>query len=161
MGLMRKRLLILNSVGALPLACQPPEGGEDATGQGGNIIATPDSSSGAPGAEPVAPLAPAPIEAVGKTLPPAFHGAYDESGEACGRPSEYRLVVTQSELRFHESIGTVRSVSVQDRRTVTVNADYQGEGQSWRNARRLELSEDGGTLTVAGEGTSLARVRCP
>lgn len=158
---MDKRLLMPILIGASLLACEPPQGAQHEPGQG-NVIATPDSSSGAPAAAPEPPAAPVPAAALEtKALPAAFHGTYDESKEACGRPSEFRLAVTGSELRFHESIGTVRSVTAESPRAVSVAADYQGEGESWRNVRKLELSADGGTLTVSGDGTSLARVRCP
>src|SRR5688572_32047930 len=50
----------------------------------------------------------------------------------------YKLAVSASELRFHESIGTVRSVKVEAPGRIEVLADYQGEGESWQNLRRSE-----------------------
>ena len=94
-------------------------------------------------------------------IPPIFHGTYDASRDACDGPSEYRLEVSPAALRFHESIGTVRSIAVEGERRILVVGDYQGEGESWSNSRRLELSGDGATLSISGEGTSLVRVRCP
>jgi hypothetical protein len=73
----------------------------------------------------------------------------------------HRLTVSATELRFHESIGTVRQAAVTGLDSVTVEADYQGEGESWRSIRELRLSDGGATLTVSGDGTKLVRVRCP
>jgi hypothetical protein len=93
-------------------------------------------------------------------IPPAFHGDYDESREACGRPSQYRLTVSAGELHFHESLGSIREVVVESPDSIRVTADYQGEGESWRAAHRLRLSESGARLTVDGEGVSFTRSRC-
>jgi hypothetical protein len=125
----------------------------------------PGSSSGDP-APPaaVAPPAASPAEgpaatASGTSIPAAFHGVYDRSREECARPSEYRLTVTARELRFHESIGTVREVAIEGADRVSVDADYQGEGEGWRTSQRL--ARDGDRLTISGDGTSLVRIRCP
>lgn len=95
------------------------------------------------------------------TIPPAFQGRYDASLAACSAPSDARLEVAAGELRFHESIGTVRKVTIAAPDRVSVTADYQGEGESWRSVRELRLSDGGAALTVSGDGTSLARRRCP
>ena len=94
-------------------------------------------------------------------IPAAYHGVYDGSLEACGRPSDQRLTVSARELRFHESVGTVRSVAWGGTGAIAVEADYEGEGERWRNLRILSLAENGAKLSVKGEGDSLVRVRCP
>lgn len=131
----------------------------------------PDNSSGPvaapppmPGAAPVTneadnATAPDPQPAIAGAIPEAFHGSYDRNEENCARPSEYRLTVDAGELRFHESIGKVRSVKVMEAGRIEVLADYQGEGETWQNVRTLEL--DGKRLTISGEGTKIDRVRCP
>ena len=123
----------------------------------------PGSSSGDP-APPAAPPAAVPAEgpaaaASATAIPAAFHGTYDRRREDCARPSEYRLTVSAGELRFHESIGTVRKVVAEGPDAISVESDYQGEGESWRNVRRMV--RDGDRLTISGDGTSLERVRCP
>ena len=125
----------------------------------------PGSSSGDP-APPaaVAPPAASPAEGPGATasaaaIPAAFHGVYDQSRENCARPSQYRLTVSAGELKFHESIGAVRSVAVEGPNAISVDADYQGEGESWRTTQRLV--RDGDRLTISGDGTTTVRVRCP
>lgn len=96
-----------------------------------------------------------------ESIPAAYRGVYDGSLEACARPSVERLTVSARELRFHESIGTVRSVGYGGPGAISVEADYEGEGERWRSLRILSLAENGAKLTLKGEGTSLVRVRCP
>lgn len=115
-----------------------------------------DRSAPANASEP-----PPPPPATGKTIPATLLGVYDVSLDACGRSSDGRLTVSSTELRFHESIGTVREVTADGPDAVTVEADYQGEGESWRSVRELRLSDGGAILTVSGDGTRLDRVRCP
>jgi hypothetical protein len=103
--------------------------------------------------------APDPKPAIAGAIPEAFRGTYDRNEENCGRPSEYRLTVDAGELRFHESIGKVRSVKVLTPTRIELLADYQGEGETWQNVRTLEL--DGKKLTISGEGTTIDRLRCP
>ena len=151
---------ILLALPALLAACgQPVE--PDSSNQ---VLAPPpmaDSSSG--GAADANALvnvtAPDPQPAIAGAIPEAFRGTYDRNEADCARPSEYRLTVDAGELRFHESIGRVRSVKVIDPGHIEVLADYQGEGETWQNLRTLEL--DGKRLTISGEGTKIDRVRCP
>ncbi|HEU0098683.1 MAG TPA: hypothetical protein VFQ67_07890 [Allosphingosinicella sp.] len=102
-----------------------------------------------------------PKPASSERIPAAFQGVYDSSREACGRASDGRLTVTAGELRFHESIGLVRSVARLPSGALRVEADYQGEGEKWRSRRELRLSGDGRRLGISGDGTSFDRVRCP
>jgi hypothetical protein len=95
------------------------------------------------------------------SIPAAYHGVYEGSLQACARPSDRRLTVSARELRFHESVGSVRSVGFGGSDAIAVEADYKGEGQSWRSLRILKLAENGAKLSVKGEGESLDRVRCP
>lgn len=113
-----------------------------------------------PGRKPAASPAPPASRRVGDSIPAAFHGVFDTSARACGRPGDGRLAVAARELRFHESIGSVRSVAVESPGLIRVDADYQGEGEKWRAGHALRLSGDGSKLTVSGEGMSFERVRC-
>ena len=96
-----------------------------------------------------------------ENMPAAYQGVYDVSLEACARPSDGRLTISARELRFHESVGTVRSVGYGGPGAISVEADYEGEGERWRNLRILSLGDNGAKLTIKGEGDSLERVRCP
>lgn len=94
-------------------------------------------------------------------IPARFHGEWNSDRVACGSgASETRLRVSGDRLRFYESVGTVRRVDVESDRVIDVTAQYQGEGQTWQNERRLSLSADGDSLTVSGEGSRLVRYRC-
>ena len=150
-----RAVAVLPALAALIYGCERPEADRSAN----SAVATPAAAE-APadaGEPPPPPLPPA----TGKTIPAALLGVYDASIEACGKPSDGRLTVTATELRFHESIGTVRKVMATGPETVTVEADYQGEGERWSNRRELKLGGGGATLTVSGEGTRFERVRCP
>lgn len=107
-------------------------------------------------------VAPAPSAATPRpaSIPAAFHGTFDRDVEACAGRSIYRLVVSADSLRFHESLGRVRSVAVDGPNTISVAADYQGEGDRWSATQRLSLSDDGGRLTIVGRGTETIRIRC-
>jgi hypothetical protein len=151
----------LLAAAALLLAGCAPE--EQTQGNSGNAAA---AAPAAPAAVPT-PSSPAPAPkpatepARKDAIPAAFHGVYDSSVEACGRPSDGRLTVSADELRFHESIGSVRSVVPSRSGAIRVEADYRGEGESWRSGRDLLLSADGSKLTIGGDGTSMVRTRCP
>jgi hypothetical protein len=130
---------------------------EAATNQTGQSPETPaPAPSPPPGQSP--PSAP---PTAGAAIPAPFHGEYDASVEACSRPSDGRLVVTSTELRFHESIGSLRRSAGKGASEVEVEADFQGEGETWRSVRTLILSDGGETLTISGDDTSFVRVRCP
>jgi hypothetical protein len=103
-----------------------------------------------------------PDDPVAAVIPARFHGEWNQELSACGTGSNpTRLRISADTLHFYESAGDVREVEIVDDRVIEVTADYSGEGQTWTNERRLSLSEDGGTLTVAGEGATMTRSRCP
>ena len=150
------RSTMIPIVAALLAACGPsePVNRSEAVIVPPPVAATPNGAA--------APPAPAPAsDKPSAAIPAPFHGVYDASREACGRPSDGRLTVTAGALRFHESIGTVRKVTAAGADAVTVEADYQGEGESWRNVRELRLGEGGDSLAISGDGTTFVRVRCP
>lgn len=102
--------------------------------------------------------APAPGEAAA-VIPARFHGEWNADPSACGRSTETRLRIDSGRLRFHESSGLAQKVEPAADGAIEVTAAYSGEGETWTNVRRLSLSGD--TLTVTGDGASLARTRCP
>lgn len=140
---------------ALLSACGAPEAADEGADE--VDIAAP---APVPPAAPQTPSTP-PSVARSDTIPAAFLGRYDGSAEACARPSDSKLTVGPGELRFHESIGVVRTVGIKGPEAIEVEADYQGEGESWRSVRELSLSDGGATLTIGGDGTRMVRVRCP
>lgn len=127
--------------------------------------ATPAEPVPAPAA-PVAPAMPVanavePAAANAATLPAAYHGVFDQTAAACAAASSiYRLTVTGGELRFHESLADVKSVTPDGANAVRVAASYSGEGMTWSNIQRVALSNGGRTLTITGEGEPVRRTRC-
>lgn len=111
-----------------------------------------------------APAAPAP-EPAGKaaddpaTIPDAFRGEWNRNLAHCGTGlNDSAMRVEPRALRFYESIGRVTGVSREEERTVTVSADFEGEGETWSDRIRLTLSADGRQLSVGEDET---RRRCP
>lgn len=120
---------------------------DDAADSGGNSTAPP-------------PAAPDRDDAVA-TIPARFHGEWNADLSACGTgQSETRLRISADQVRFYESVGQVEAVDVESERVITVTAEYQGEGETWQDERRMTLSADGSSLTVSNGG-DLVRRRCP
>ncbi|HEX2166449.1 MAG TPA: hypothetical protein VHG09_04350 [Longimicrobiales bacterium] len=98
---------------------------------------------------------------VAASIPSRFHGEWNAELAACGTGSSVtRLRISADQLRFYESTASVREVDIQSERVITVTAEYEGEGDTWQDERRLSLSEDGNSLTVSN-GSELVRYRCP
>ncbi len=123
-----------------------------------------EGTAPAPAAAPApapAPTAPAPSPDPSQ-IPAAFHGEWNASLSACGSgANDSRLRIEGGRVRFHESAGEVKSVTVHSDREITVVARLTGEGQSWDHARRWRLSSDGATLEDITDGSGPARHRCP
>lgn len=114
-------------------------------------------------AHPAAPTPPANITAgpvIATTIPASFHGEWQFAEAECGTAAEGRLIVSAAALSFHESIGAVRRVRSIDDEAITVEADFEGEGEAWQADHRLDLSDGGRRLTFAGQGAQSTRVRC-
>ena len=116
------------------VACGKPVEADNvgADNLGGPVLAPPPM----PGTAPVAneadnATAPDPQPAIAGAIPEAFRGTYDQNEESCARPSEYRLTVEAGELRFHESIGKVRSVKVLAPAKIELLADKLDQRQPW------------------------------
>lgn len=138
-----KRIAVLMA-GLGLAACQPKE--PELAG------APPQEAAPAP-----APVEPQPL-AVG--IPAKFQGKWDESTAACATASIMTLTISGNELRFHESIGEITSVTPEGENAVKVAGPFEGEGEKWEGEMRLELSEDGTTLTTTNGGRVTPRVRC-
>lgn len=152
--------LILASAALLALAaCDRSDPPVNQIGIDMNAI----SPAPAPPAETAEPLAPgnttAPVAAT--MLPAAYHGVFDQTAAACAAASSiYRLTVSAGELRFHESLAAVKSVTADGPGALRVAADYSGEGMEWSNIQRVALSDGGTVLTITGEGEPTIRRRC-
>lgn len=95
-------------------------------------------------------------------LPPGFRGNWTGLTDDCGNPrSTMRMVVVPKEMRFYESVGKVTVVEQAGPLGILVDANFEGEGESWFRRQKLTLSADGQRLTVTYLNTSIVRKRCP
>jgi hypothetical protein len=137
------RTIAVMIAGLALAACQPSE----------TELAGPPPEEAATPAETPPPLATT-------AIPAKFLGKWDASAEECGRASIMTLTVSANELRFHESVGEIETVTEEGPDAVTVAGPFEGEGEQWQGTMRLELSPDGNTLTTTNSGTVTPRVRC-
>jgi hypothetical protein len=108
----------------------------------------------------IGPVSEAPIPVA--ALPAAFQGRWEEDVKSCGDPASTTwLRLTAGELRFHESSGTIKAVTVYSPLDVAVTADWEGEGERWTRTLRLLLSPDQTVLTDPSEKGGFSRRRCP
>jgi hypothetical protein len=96
-------------------------------------------------------------------IPARFHGRWTLDLDDCGDfQSDGRLVITSRELAFHESRGTVISVSSEGD-ALTVSAEMSGEGETWEETYSFRLSPDRQALLqpVSDDDEGVRRLRCP
>ena len=135
-------------VGCSPTADpQPPESVAPAP-------APPAESTPAP-----EPQAPAPAETA--AVPERFQGEWNNTPADCGTANNpSRLRIGADDIRFHESSGTITSVTVNDGSDITLVADMTGEGEVFQSTHSFSLSDGGDTLTDTSSGTGMVRHRC-
>lgn len=128
-----------------------PESG----GQGGGDAGYPGSGGSYPAIPSGAALSTIPAPG---TLPIAFRGFWTGLEDDCGDArSDRRLMIGPKELRFYESVGKVTAVKQAGPFAVVVDANFEGEGQSWSRQQKLTLSKDKARLTIANQ---VERKRC-
>lgn len=94
-------------------------------------------------------------------VPAAMQGRWAGAAEHCGdKAAALELTVMPDQLLFHESVGTVKSVTQDKDGRAAVEAAFTGEGQSWTRTLALSLSQDGKALTIVNDGTAVTRKRC-
>jgi len=96
-----------------------------------------------------APEAPAPAETTAKALPASFVGRWGMVPNDCdpSRDDAKGLMEISPEmLRFYESRGTVKSVTVVSPEKVTADVGFSGEGQTWEKVVTLILADNGAVL---------------
>lgn len=115
-------------------------------------------------------VAPAPAgnesEPAGQTLsaiPEPFQGRWDFALDSCGdAASEGELTISGDSLEYYESVARVVGVTGQSPSAIAVQAEFSGEGQSWRERIGYALNADGDRLTTTAEdGSESVRMRCP
>lgn len=153
-----KRLLLLAPALLALAACGSPEPSPDAPAKT-PIPFEPDGGIG-DGAGPP--------EAVAETsIPQRFLGVWD-AGD-CSASSEMRLEVTADRLEYYESVGTLTAIEAASGGDVLATLAMSGEGQSWSDTVRLQLTEVDGRealLVLPGPDSDVElrpvpRLRCP
>lgn len=101
-------------------------------------------------------------------IPERFHGLWDSAADGCDPASDTRIRITGSRLEYYESVGDVSRVSAAGDDVIAELA-MTGEGMTWTDRIRLQLTSAGGreALLVLPESGSDAglrpapRWRCP
>ena len=99
-----------------------------------------------------------------KTIPAKFQGTWTYKQDGRHPPGgEDPTVIGATTWTGHESYGQVKTVQVGNENDITVTTAMSGEGETWVDHSRLQLSPDGNTLTVVSppdqSGWTLYRVR--
>ncbi|WP_311268682.1 hypothetical protein [Sphingobium sp. WCS2017Hpa-17] len=150
-------------------ACnRTPEKQDDQPGVVTNILDQTLPNMAEPPANGITPVetgparpAPTPAAAPDGLVPAAMQGRWAGAAERCGdKAAALELTVMPDQLLFHESVGTVKSVTQDKDGRAAVEAAFTGEGQSWTRTLALSLSKDGKALTVVNDGTAVTRKRC-
>ena len=112
---------------------------------------------------------PAPSGATGdqrvlKTIPAKIQGTWTYKEDGRHPPGgENPTVISATTWTGHESYGQVKSVRALSENDITVTMAMTGEGETWEDDNRLQLTPDGKVLTVMSPadqtGWSLYRVR--
>ena len=142
---------------ALLVACGggdvPPNDQAAAPGSPPNAVApAPEPENGAAG------LPGEPAEAA--SIPADFRGNWAETAAFCGATGHAsRLAISDSTLRFHESVATVSRVERLGPREVNIHVTATGEGTTWPAEYHYSLDAAGDTLTDQAGG-GMVRTRC-
>jgi hypothetical protein len=134
-------------------AAAAPAASDSSTG-GKDPLPTPSIEA----AQPMAPPVPAAPPQDPHTIPAAFHGEWNAQLEHCGTGlNDSAMRIEPRVMRFYESRGDVIRVTRNGERSVSVEANFQGEGETWTETVRLTLSPEDGRLTT---GEDAPRLRC-
>ena len=93
-------------------------------------------------------------------VPAEFHGFWDMEVKSCGKTGA-QLIISKNRLDFHESTGKVKAVKMLGNGTIELDLAFSGEGETWAEAKRFQLSADGQSLIDVTDEEKFARVRCP
>ncbi|HEY0625530.1 MAG TPA: hypothetical protein VGD10_02235 [Allosphingosinicella sp.] len=101
-------------------------------------------------------------------IPAAFRGTWGGPGgsdcTATDGTAKARLVVGSDRLTFYEARGTVRKTAIHSPTSISVEADYEGEGMTWSKGYRLTLLDGGKRLDrreLEAPRQSFVYHRCP
>ena len=90
-------------------------------------------------------------QAMTAAIPANLLGAWEMNEARCDVRSDGRLEISPTQFLYHESVGEVLSVSV-DEEWTTVTLSMTGEGQTWERSERFRTIDGGNTLESDGGG---------
>ncbi|MBP2158184.1 MULTISPECIES: hypothetical protein [Asticcacaulis] len=103
--------------------------------------------------------------AQGSAIPTVFQGEWSQSLETCADPNEDAngLTIGAASLTLYDGRATVASVEAESATKITVVADWNAEGRSFRETHQLMVSDDGDELSITGIGRDgkAVMIRCP
>ena len=98
-------------------------------------------------------------------IPTAFQGDWSTSLKGCNDRDEDTngLTVSASALSLYDGVGVVESVEQVSATRITVVANWDAEGKTFRDTHELKLSDGGNSLSMTGVGDRGRSdfIRCP
>lgn len=86
---------------------------------------------------------------MGKAFPKGFQGRWGLVANDCTSTrgdAKGLLTITGDQLRFYESTGTVKVLTIKSPDSVTVDLAFTGEGQEWKQTSDYALADGGKAL---------------
>lgn len=119
-----------------------------------------------PAAEPTAATTPTPLPS---EIPAAYQGRWAPAAEDCAAEAGAAtglLEITATELKFHESVGTLGTVTAATGDRLRGEFAFTGEGEEWEREVVLDLRDEGQILVRREFGddaspTPSDYTRCP
>ncbi len=98
---------------------------------------------------------------MGKAFPKGFQGRWGLVANDCTSTrgdAKGLMTVSGDQLRFYESVGTVKVLTIKSPESVTADLAFEGEGQTWKRTIDFALA-DGGKTMVRSETDPVQKLR--
>lgn len=86
---------------------------------------------------------------MGKAFPKSFQGRWGLVAADCTSTrgdAKGLMTVSGDQLRFYESVGTVKVLTIKSPDSVTADLAFEGEGQTWKRTIDFALGDGGRTM---------------
>jgi hypothetical protein len=93
-------------------------------------------------------------------FPAAFWGQWTEDLAACGGEDTSGLFISSRNLDYYDGQGVLIDLAQESASAVSAQLEFTGEGETWRETARLELSEDKQSMSAAVLAQTLTLSRC-
>ena len=101
------------------------------------------------------PAADEPADTANATIPAALRGRWGLVQADCTSTrgdAKGLLTISDTQLRFYESRGTLRDIAESDASRLVADFDFMGEGQTWQRRMILDAQDGGETLIRREQG---------